>query len=158
MRERLPDTRPSINHKVVLRHAKESKVKRIHFYLIAGMYEDKRPAELFVTVNKGNGMIAGFLKVIAILISLCLQYGVPFMKIYEKLAYQDFEPKGFTENKAIHSCTSIVDYIMQWMKQQFMSEPVVQVSEKSIHISDDNIASEELAHDIHLSVPVAPEQ
>jgi ribonucleoside-diphosphate reductase alpha chain len=149
-RERLPDVRPSINHKLVLCQHRGNKVERIHFYIIAGMYEDKRPAELFVTVNKGNGMIAGFLKVIAILISLCLQYGVPFMKIYEKLAYQSFEPSGFTENPEIHSCSSVVDYIMQWMKQKFMSEEVAQMSEVAI-------ATEELARDLHLSNPISEE-
>jgi ribonucleoside-diphosphate reductase alpha chain len=122
-RERLPDVRHGFDHKLVLCHPKPSgQVDRLHFYIIANEFPDKRPAELFVTVNKGHESLSGTYKVISILISLCLQYGVPFEKLYEKLARQDFEPKGFTENPAIHSCTSVVDYIMQWMKQQFMKD------------------------------------
>ncbi len=123
MRERLPDTRHSINHKLVLCHTKgNGKVERLHVYIVVGMYADRRPAELFITVNKGNDTIAGFCKVFAILLSLCLQSGVPLEKLFEKLAFQDFEPKGFTENQDIHSCTSIVDYVMKFLKQQFTKE------------------------------------
>ena len=124
MRERLPDTRPSVNHKFVLRHTKgDGKVERLHVYIVVGMYEDKRPAELFITVNKGNETISGFCKVFSILVSLCLQAGIPMDKLYEKLAFQSFEPSGFTENPEIHSCTSIVDYVMKFFKLQF-SKPV----------------------------------
>jgi len=123
MRERLPDTRHSINHKLVLCHTKgNGKVERLHFYIIVGLYADGRPAELFITVNKGNDTISGFCKVFGILISLCLQSGVPLEKLFEKLAHQSFEPAGFTENKSIHSCSSVVDYVMQFMKQQFIKD------------------------------------
>jgi ribonucleoside-diphosphate reductase alpha chain len=124
MRERLPDTRRSINHKLVLCHTKgNGKIERLHFYLVIGMYGDGRPAELFITVNKGNDTISGFCKVFGILISLCLQSGVPLDKLYEKLAHQDFEPKGFTENKDIHSCSSVVDYVMKFMHNEFNHDP-----------------------------------
>ena len=151
MRERLPDTRKSINHKLVLHHTKPGgKIERLHVYLVIGMYGDGRPAELFITVNKGNDTISGFCKVFAILVSLCLQSGVTIEKLFEKLSKQAFEPSGFTENKDIHSCSSIVDYVMSLFKQQFMSE-------ETIEVCDNNIASEELAHDVHLSKPISDE-
>jgi len=123
MRERLPDLRYGINHKFVLCHSKpDNKIRRLHFYIIINNFPDGRPAELFITVNKGNDTISGFCKVFAILVSLCLQSGVPISKLYEKLSHQAFEPAGFTENKEIHSCQSIVDYVMQFFKQKFMKD------------------------------------
>ena len=123
MRERLPDKRESITHKLVLSRSKPGgKIDRLHFYINAGMFPDGRPGELFVTVNKGNETISGFCKVFSILVSLCLQSGVTMEKLYEKLAFQSFEPSGFTENPEIHSCVSIVDYVMKFMKQQFCKE------------------------------------
>lgn len=143
--------RESLNHKLVLCHPKPSgKIERLHFYLVIGMYSDGRPAELFITVNKGNDTISGFCKVFGILISLCLQSGVPLEKLYEKLSHQSFEPSGFTENKDIPNCQSVVDYVMQFMKQQFMS-PKVAI------IGDNNMALEEPEKDKHLSRPCAKE-
>lgn len=116
MRKRLPDLRRSITHKLVLCHPKSpGKTARLHFYITVGMYDDGQPGELFITVNKGNDTISGFCKVFGILVSLCLQGGIPLEKIHEKLAFQDFEPKGFTESQSIHSCSSIVDYVVRWM-------------------------------------------
>jgi hypothetical protein len=150
-RERLPDVRKSITHKLVLRHARTpNKVERVHFYIVIGLYSDGRPAELFITVNGGSEMLNGWCKCWSIAISLCLQSGVTVEKLYEKFAHQDFELKGFTENRDIHSCSSVVDYVMSLFKQQFMSE-------KEVVISDNIIASEELSRDLHLSQPAATE-
>jgi len=116
MRERLPDTRPSITHKFVLRYGRpNNKTERLHFYLIVGLYPDGRPAELFITLNNGNEMIAGFCKVWAIAISLCLQSGITVDKLAEKFSFQSFPPDGFTESDEIKTCKSAVDYIIRWM-------------------------------------------
>jgi len=120
MRERLPDKRESITHKLVLCYGRTSKkIERVHFYITVGLYPDGRPAELFLTVNGGTEMIKGFCQVWAIAVSLCLQAGITVDKLFEKFAYQDFEPKGFTESKDIRSCTSVVDYVMKFMQQKF---------------------------------------
>ena len=97
--------------------------ERIHFYIVVGLYPDKRPAELFITVNGGTEMLNGWCKVWAIAISLCLQSGITVEKLYEKFAHQDFEPKGFTESEDIKSCSSVVDYVMEFMKRRFINPP-----------------------------------
>jgi ribonucleoside-diphosphate reductase alpha chain len=123
MRERLPDTRKSITHKLVLTH-------HTYFYITVGLYDDGRPAELFITTNKGNDAISGFCKVFGFLVSLALQGGVEFEKLHEKLAFQDFEPKGFTRSADIHSCTSVVDYVVRWMKFEFGRRELLKETEK----------------------------
>jgi len=122
MRERLPDQRKSITHKLVLQYGRTPKqMERLHIYITVGTFDDGRPGELFVTVNKGNDIIAGWAKCWSIAISLCLQSGVTVEKLYEKFSHQSFPPDGFTENKDIHSCASIVDYVMSFLKQQFIN-------------------------------------
>jgi len=123
MRERLPDKRESVTRKLVLLYGRTpKKMERIHFYITVGLYPDGRPAELFITVNGGTEIIKGFCNVWAISVSLCLQAGITVEKLYEKFAFQNFEPKGFTESEDIKSCTSVVDYVMKFMKQQFCKE------------------------------------
>jgi ribonucleoside-diphosphate reductase alpha chain len=120
MRERLNDTRKSVTHKLVIRYARPNgKTERLHFYITVGFFPDGRPAELFITVNNGNETIAGFCKVWALAISLCLQSGVTVAKLFDKFAFQDFEPKGFTEGVEIKTCKSVVDYITRWMMSEF---------------------------------------
>ena len=120
MRERLPDKRESITHKLVLQYRKPSgKVKRLHIYITIGLFPDGRPAELFFCLNDADETLVGFCKMWAISISLCLQSGVTLEKLVEKFAHQSFPPSGFTENKEIHSCKSIVDYTVRFMERQF---------------------------------------
>ncbi len=123
MRERLSDTRKSITHKLVIRYSSQNgKTERLHFYITVGLFDDGRPAELFVTVNNGNDTIAGFCKVWAIAVSLCLQSGVTVQKLVEKFSFQDFEPSGFTEGVEIKTCKSVVDYIVRWMENVFIEK------------------------------------
>jgi len=123
MRERLPNTRQSITHKLVLSHTMPSgKAKRLHIYITVGLYDDGRPAELFYRINKADDTISGFCKMWAIAVSLCLQSGVTLEKLVEKFAFQDFPPNGFTENKDLRSCKSICDYTIRWMEKEFSKE------------------------------------
>lgn len=120
MRERLPDTRKSIDHKLVIRTTtQDGKSNRLHVYLVIGKFDDGRPGELFITINDASETLRGFAKVWAIAVSLCLQSGVPLSKLVEKFSRQNFMPNGLTENPEIPTCASIVDYVMRFMEQQF---------------------------------------
>jgi ribonucleoside-diphosphate reductase alpha chain len=126
-------------------------MERIHFYITIGCFPDGRPGELFITVNKGNDIIAAWAKCWSIAISLCLQSGVTVETLYEKFSHQAFSPDGFTENKDIRSCSSVVDYTMSLMKQQFMQEVT------AVTATEPEVALEELARDTHLSRPISEE-
>jgi ribonucleoside-diphosphate reductase alpha chain len=120
MRQRLPDQRKSITHKLVLRHEKiTGKIERLHIYITVGLFDDGRPGELFLNLDDADDCVRGWAKQWAIAISLCLQNGVTLDKIVEKFSNQDFSPNGFTENKELHGCKSIPDYVVRWMEKQF---------------------------------------
>ena len=139
MRERLPNKRHGITHKLILHSVNPSgEMGKINVYTTVNKYPDGRPGELFFTVNisgkeskTANGKTAdilyyeclrGWLKQWAIAISLCLQSGVTLEKLVEKFAFQDFPPSGFTENKDLRSCKSICDYTIRWMEKEFSKE------------------------------------
>lgn len=128
MRERLPNTRKSVTHRLTLQYQKVGgKPKKLRIYITVGLFPDGRPAELFIQVDNNEDIISGFCKVWAIAVSLCLQSGVSVEKLASKFCHQDFPPSGFTENPEIHSCTSIVDYVLKWMIKEF-SQPSVAAS------------------------------
>jgi len=119
MRERLPDTRVSITHKAVILAEEDGKAKRIKFYFTVGLFTDGRPGELFLHMDEAGSTLDGMADTIGILISLCLQEGVPLAKLVEKLAYQQFNPQGMTENPEMRFVKSIVDYVVRWMEREF---------------------------------------
>jgi len=126
-RERLPDTRRSITHRVKI----QSGPRPVRLYITVGMYPPDpsapegsaaargRPGEVFLQVDEKGTTLSGLCIVGGILLSLCLQNGVGFEKIKEKLIHQEFEPKGMTDNPEIHFTRSLIDYAMKWMEGEF---------------------------------------
>ena len=112
MRKRLPDTRSSITH--------HFNVAGHEGYLTVGMYDNRQPGELFITMSKEGSTIGGLMDSLGTAISVALQYGVPIESLVSKFAYQRFEPQGITTNRDIPFAKSLVDYIFQWMGMQFI--------------------------------------
>ena len=90
-------------------------------YLTVGLYPNGTPGELFITMSKEGSTLGGLMDSFAVMVSMALQYGVPLADIARKLKGQRFEPAGFTGNAEIPSCTSVVDYIFQWLERRFLS-------------------------------------
>jgi len=112
MRRRLNDTRESITHKF--------NVAGHEGYLIAGLYDDGRPGELFITMAKEGSTIGGLMDSLGTAVSVALQYGVPVESLVTKFAHQRFEPMGMTTNADIPFAKSLVDYIFRWLGMQFI--------------------------------------
>ena len=66
--------------------------------------------------------MSGLFDVIATLISICLQSGVPLKILVKKFKDIRFEPSGITQNPKIRFAKSIVDYIFKYLGQEFLSE------------------------------------
>lgn len=101
-RVRLPDLRPSITKKSIICTYK--------CYITVSFFDDgdrTRPAEVFVKVAKHGSMIAGLLDGMCTILSVSLQYGVPWDALKEKLRHHVFE-----RNEDPHH-TSILDGIAQ---------------------------------------------
>jgi ribonucleoside-diphosphate reductase alpha chain len=113
-RERLPRTRKSITHKF--------SIDGHEGYVTAGMHEDGRLGEIFVSgLGKEGSTLTGVIGAWSIAISMGLQYGVPLEDFVRKYAHMRFDPEGLTENPDIRKASSICDYIMRWLASQFLS-------------------------------------
>jgi len=88
--------------------------KRVKGYLTLN-FMDKKPVELFITMDAANPIAKGFAHCTSILVSKMLRHGIDPDEIIAVLEHQRFEPAGLCEGK-IHSCSSIADYIAKWMK------------------------------------------
>ena len=110
-RRRLPDTRPSVTHRVRI----ESQQGPVTLYLTAGLDEHGQPLELFIRIGKAGSTMNGLLDTVGILTSYALQYGVPLADLCEKMREVSFEPAGETTNAEIAECKSIIDYAFAWL-------------------------------------------
>jgi ribonucleoside-diphosphate reductase alpha chain len=112
VRHRMPDTRNSMTHRF--------EIAGHEGYITVGLYEDRQPGELFITMSKEGSTIGGLMDTVGTLTSIALQYGVPLESLVKKFAYQRFEPSGFTKNPDIRHATSITDYVFRWLACQFI--------------------------------------
>ncbi len=113
-REHLPDERRSMTHKF--------RVGDQEGYITVGLYDDGRPGEIFVKINKEGSTVSGLMDSVALLTSVTLQYGVPIEDLSSKLKNTRFEPYGRTGNPQIPWATSIVDYVFRWLELKFAPE------------------------------------
>ena len=118
LRHRLPDERRSITHKF--------DIAGHEGYIIAGMYEDGQPGEIFITMSKEGSTISGLMDSFATAISIALQYGVPLKGLVDKFSHMRFEPSGFTKNPDIPMAKSIMDYIFRWLASKFLDSEAQQ--------------------------------
>ena len=115
VRLKLPEERPSVTHKF--------SVGGHEGYLTVGMYPDtKKPGETFITIAKEGSTVSGLFDVIATLVSVCLQSGVPLKTLVKKFKDLRFEPYGATANNNIPFARSIIDYIFKYLGNKFLSE------------------------------------
>src|SRR5208337_4255291 len=68
-RHKLPDEREAITHKFA--------VGQHEGYLTVGLYENRQPGEIFITMAKEGSTVSGLMDSFATAVSLALQYGVP---------------------------------------------------------------------------------
>ena len=98
-RKLLPPTRQSLTHKFTIDQHKG--------YITVGLYEDKTPGEVFLTMAKEGSTIGGLMDAVGILTSLALQYGVPVDALARKFEYVSFEPSGWTGNPTMRRASSV---------------------------------------------------
>lgn len=112
-KEKLPDTRRSLTRKATI----NGEAGRVKFFFTVGLYENGLPGELFLHMDESGSTLDGFADAWSIAISLCLQHGVTLETLVKKFSYQEFEPKGMTNDKEIHTARSVVDYVVRWMEK-----------------------------------------
>ena len=118
-RVRLPMERKSITHKFVIGDHEG--------YITAGMYEDGRLGEVFLTdVGKEGSTMRGMMDAFATMLSVSLQYGLPLEAIAPKFRSMKFDPSGPTETPEIKQAASIIDYIFRWLALRFGDDDLKQ--------------------------------
>lgn len=108
-RERMPETRDATTH--------HFEIMGEDGYITLGRFPDGRIGEIFVSMQKQGSTVQGLLHSWSIAISMALQYGAPLDDIIRKYRGMKFDPSGFTINKDIEMCHSIVDYVSQYIVQ-----------------------------------------
>lgn len=89
-------------------------------YLHVGTNPEKtRPLEVFLRVSNVGSTLNGMFESWAKNLSIMLQRGVPLEDVVKTNQGIRFEPAGMTRNKEIPVCTSIVDYVAQFLDLKF---------------------------------------
>jgi len=115
-RFKLPADRTAVSKSLVI-HGKDS-TKRYDITL--GYYPDGKLGEVFVRQEREGGTVGSLLDATATVISIALQYGVPWPVFAEKLAHQRFEPAGMTEDSdnELKMVSSLLDYFARWVSKR----------------------------------------
>jgi ribonucleoside-diphosphate reductase alpha chain len=113
-RNKLSKTRRAINHKFQIGGCKG--------YIDAGEYPNGELGEIFLIVSKQGSTLNGLLDSLAIMTSVCLQYGVPLYALVKKMIGTRFEPSGMTDNPDIRFTSSIIDYIYRFLGLTYLKE------------------------------------
>jgi ribonucleotide reductase alpha subunit len=82
-------------------------------YMHVGLFEDGSIGEVFLTGVQGS-FVAGMVDAFATLLSLGLQYGVPFEDLYRKFEAVSFAPQGFVAGLGF--CASIPALVVKSLK------------------------------------------
>jgi ribonucleoside-diphosphate reductase alpha chain len=90
-------------------------------YITVGLYPDRKPGELFITMAKEGSTVSGLISSFAQAISIGLQHGVPLKLFCEKFAHTRFDPSGWSGNPEIRHASSVMDYIFRWLELRFGS-------------------------------------
>ncbi|MEE8111162.1 MAG: vitamin B12-dependent ribonucleotide reductase [Acidobacteriota bacterium] len=125
IRRRLPSERQAFTHKF--------SIAGHEGYLTVGMYEDRKPGEIFVVMAKEGSVVSGLMDSFATAISLALQYGVPLRVLVDKFIHTRFEPNGFTTNPDVPIAKSVMDYIFRWLELKFLSDEAKTAATGSSH-------------------------
>lgn len=111
VRFRLQETRPSLTHKRT--------ICGYECYITVSFYDDpgtqSRPAEIFMKIAKQGSMVAGLMDGALGMISLLLQYGVPWARIRKKLEHHRFgNEAGDTDNTSLYDgLAKAIDHMIQ---------------------------------------------
>lgn len=86
------------------------------YHITRSFYDDDRLGEIFVSVGKQGNTVKGLTEVLCILISKCLQYGIPAETISSIMRNSEFAPNGMVyQHSNIKAASSIPDLISKFI-------------------------------------------
>jgi ribonucleoside-diphosphate reductase alpha chain len=115
-RVRLPTDRQAVTRHTTIRPVGQPDCD---VYVTVGLYEDGRPAEIFVRVSAIDSDLYNWIEAWATLASVALQHGVPLSEIVGKGRHTKGGPAGRTTDARAQTCTSPLDYVCAWLQWRF---------------------------------------
>ena len=114
-RKKVPEDAPMIKHKF--------RVGAFMGTLMIGFYpETYQVGEIWIKASKGGSTVQGLLDTIAKSMSYNIQLGMRVEDLADRFQFERFEPSGFTGKKELPSATSLVDYIVRWIRIHYAEE------------------------------------
>jgi ribonucleoside-diphosphate reductase alpha chain len=132
VRRKLPDEREAVTHKF--------SIAGHEGYLTIGLYEDRKPGEIFLRMAKEGSTVSGLMDTIATMTSIALQYGVPLKTLVDKFSHTRFEPAGFTNNREIPIAKSMMDYVFRYLGGRFLADEPEVVDEQEARTEEAGLA------------------
>jgi ribonucleoside-diphosphate reductase alpha chain len=105
-RARLPDTRQSVTRRI-------EHNQHLDIYVIVGFFEGGSAGEVFVKLGKEGSTLQGLTDGIAVMMSLMLQYGIPWERIGRKVRFTNFDPLNKDGHSVLHAIVESVDEIIK---------------------------------------------
>lgn len=100
---------------------KKFRIAGIKGYIHVGLYEDSMPGEIFVRIHQQGTSVCGMIDAWAIAFSFALQYGAPLEALVAKQEGMRFDPAGLSTDTDIGAATSIVDFVVRWLRKRFLA-------------------------------------
>ena len=132
VRRKLPDEREAVTHKF--------SIAGHEGYLTIGLYEDRKPGEIFLRMAKEGSTVSGLMDTIATMTSIALQYGVPLNTLVDKFSHTRFEPAGFTNNREIPIAKSMMDYVFRYLGGRFLADEPEVVDEQEARTEETGLS------------------
>lgn len=104
-------------------------------FLTVNRYPDGRPCETFLELAGEGSTMRSLANLVAVAISVGLQYGVPVEEYVNRFLGVKFEPAGFVEgHDRIKATSSIADYVARELGITFLgSDELAQVTPSIVH-------------------------
>lgn len=113
-RTRLPKRRRSLTLEATVGGPKNQ------VFITCGERDDGELAEIFINLHKEGSAFQTLMNCFAILVSLCLQHGVPLSLLVKRFSGVKFEPSGaVVGHPEIDSASSVVDYIFRALESAY---------------------------------------
>jgi ribonucleoside-diphosphate reductase alpha chain len=86
-----------------------------------GEYPDGTLGEIFVDMHKTGAAFHSLMNCFAMLVSLCLQHGVPLELLVKRFVGVNFEPCGpVSGHEGVSHAKSVVDFVFQVLARDYL--------------------------------------
>lgn len=91
--------------------------------LTVSTFEDGSVGEIFIDMHKTGSAFHTLMNCFAILVSLCLQHGVPLSLLVKRFTGVNFEPCGLVHgHEGITYASSLVDFVFQVLARDYSEQ------------------------------------